>query len=511
MVKQYRDVIVVVALIAVSTVLMGCESAKSKVAEKATAGAAINEFISIKPDNDIGKQINMDCDPEQNIAMSNITHNIWWPTCGELKSLDDVAKCKDTCFSPDLIKEMHAFNKKHGGKLVTYKSRSGKDSEGKDLEVVNLRGWWLPAPDAKEDTPRIVVQHGFKGNSNKVRPQVAAYRLRKLGYSVLVNNLRDHCYSDPSKEGLIGWGHAYPLDTLGAWDFLKDEAAEPIDASKVGILGFSMGGFATANAFGMEDKVPAIWLDGAPFTPKDGFEAAFARGVGDMAGGKVKEAAGETLGSAASNLGEWAGGHLSDATWKHVEKEAASKGADLNSHVPEEQLLKGPDAARPVFVTANKHDDTVPISSTQKYVDLFKKNSDKYDLKSFWTQDKVCGDQGGHCLGHLMYNEEYEHKLCKFWSSAFGTNASCGASAEASKSGSAADTKEEAVGNKDTKLFEMDHWSFRSASPNMPVVVLASFMAVVAAVGLVALGRRMAAKRTPMNEADQENLIPSTE
>merc|ERR1712176_266375 len=153
------------------------------------------------------------------MSMSDMTTKMWWPTCD---TPDDVDKCTDACFSVGLIKEMDAFSKENGGKLVTYKSRPGKDSDGKDIEVVQLKGWWLPAPDATKDTPRIVVQHGFKGNSNKVRTQVAAYLLRKLGYSVLVNNLRDHCYSDDSSHGLIGWGHAYPLDTLGAWDYLKD-------------------------------------------------------------------------------------------------------------------------------------------------------------------------------------------------------------------------------------------------------------------------------------------------
>jgi len=253
-----------------------------------------------------------------------------------------------------------------------------------------------------------------------------------------------------------------------------------------------MGGFVTANAFGMEDKVPGAWIDGAPFTPRDGFEAAFAKGVGDLASGKA--------GDVGQSLGEWVGGHISDETWALIEEEAAKKGADLNSHIPEEQLLKSSNTKRPVYVTANKHDATVPFSSTSKYVELFKGDGkDKYDLKGFWEQEKVCGDQGAHCFGHLIYTDEYEDKLCNFWSEVFGTKASC-----SSSDGGKDDDAE-------TKLFEVGHWSFRAARSNVSNIFVASFMAVAAAVGLVVLGRRMRAQRSLVNEDDQENLIPDEE
>lgn len=158
-------------------------------------------------------------------------------------------------------------------------------------------------------------------------------------------------------------------------------------------------------------------------------------------------------------------------------------------------MLKGSDTKRPVYVTANKHDATVPFSSTSKYVELFKKNDDKYDLKEFWEQDKVCGDQGGHCFGHLIYTDEYESKLCEFWKEVFGS---------ASKSCQSSDGKEKDEAA-ETKLFEMGHWSFRAARSNNSSIVIASLMAVAVAVGLVALGHRMRAQR--VNENEQENLI----
>merc|ERR1712039_443990 len=150
-----------------------------------------------------------------------------------------------------------------------------------------------------------------------------------------------------------------------------------------------------------------------PFTPRDGFEAAFANGVGDLAE--------EKAGAVGKAVGIFVGGHISDETWDEVEKEAEKKGADLNSHIPEETLLKGSDTKRPVYVTANKHDATVPFSSTARYVELFQKNDNKYELKEFWEQDKTCGGEGGHCLGSLIYTEEYEGKLASFFSDVFET------------------------------------------------------------------------------------------
>merc|ERR1712187_960185 len=134
-----------------------------------------------------------------------------------------------------------------------------------------------------------------------------------------------------------------------------------------------------------------------------------------------------------------------------VEEEAMTIGADLNSHIPEEQLLKGADTKRPVYVTANKEDSTVPFSSTKKYVELFKKNGDKYDLKGFWEQDKTCGGDG-HCFGHLIYTDEYENKLKKFWGDVFW------------------ETDDDTSNDEDaeTKLFEMGRWSFRATRSNIP-------------------------------------------
>lgn len=380
---------------------------------------------------------------------------------------DGDGKCPAAgCVKKSTMEDMDAFNTKNGGKRVSYNSRAGKDKDGKDIEVVKLTGWWLPAPDATAETPRIVVQHGFTSNSNKFRTQFVAYLLRKLGYSVLVNNLRDHCYSEDSKARVIGWGHAYPLDLLGAWDYLKDHAAEPIDASKVGLLGFSMGGFTTNNAFGLEPKVPAAWIDGAPITPRAGFEVGFKGALGKA---------------------DFVHGHIINEVWEDVEKAALKKGVDLNEHLPEKQLPNGPDTKRKVFVTANKQDNTVPYSSGEALVKLLKKYPKKYDLVEFWTLDGKCNGET-HCIDFLSHTEEYSEKLGKFWAGVFGD-------------APAAD-----------RLYEAKAGLIQGTAQSSSMLVGASVFA--AAFGLIVLARRARSSsderelRSPLEELEGQNPDP---
>merc|ERR1712157_321169 len=106
-----------------------------------------------------------------------------------------------------------------------------------------------------------------------------AHFLRSMGYSVLINNLRDHGYSNPSQKHLQEWGDAYTYDLLGAWDYLASDPdgtlGGPLPSRKVGLMGQSKGGFLTLNAFGLESQVPAAWVDSPAYTPR----AVFAAGV----------------------------------------------------------------------------------------------------------------------------------------------------------------------------------------------------------------------------------------
>jgi len=273
------------------------------------------------------------------------------------------------------------------------------------------------------------------------------------------------------------------LDELGAWDYAKDHADDKIDASKVGLFGFSMGAFTTGNAFGMEGDVPAAWIDGAPITPRAGFEVGFKKEVGHAAK------------------------YITDEVWADVEKAAKKEGVDLNRNLPEKALPTGPDTKRPVFVTANKKDGTVDYSSSEALVKVLKKYPKKYDLKEFWSLDGECVEGQAHCLDHLTHTDEYSAKLCKFWSGVFGTDPTCKAEAadqkkpdepKAEEKKKADEPKAEETKKADEPkaagaLFEQRGSVLEAASSSSNFIVAAAFAA--SAAGLFALGRRMRSAR----------------
>lgn len=227
-----------------------------------------------------------------------------------------------------------------------------------------------------------------------------AYLLRKAGYSVLVNNFRDHCYSGNSTAHMIEWGHAYPYDLLGAWDYAKT-INWPLPASKVGILGISLGGFTTLNALGLESQIPAVWIDSAPYTPRGGFELGFIKGVKD------------------AGLPGFMAGLFANSAWAAVEKTALAHGIDVNENLPEQVLPQGPDTQRKVFVTANKQDKTVAFSNAENIEHLLKTYPAKYDLVNFWVLDGDCVGET-HATDMMMHSDEYGSKLKSFWDCAFG-------------------------------------------------------------------------------------------
>mmetsp|Transcript_9586 Transcript_9586/g.21991 ORF Transcript_9586/g.21991 Transcript_9586/m.21991 type:complete len:451 (-) Transcript_9586:66-1418(-) len=332
------------------------------------------------------------------LAMENLTYKIWWPGCGEVSSSPDFQKCTSPCFDPKLLKRMNAFNKKNPGTRVSYPSRVHDK-----LETIQLEGWWLPAANgSKKTTPRIVVQHGFKANSNKFRTALAAYMLRTIGYDVLVNNFRDHCYSDDSDVDIYQWGQAYPYDLLGAWDYLTSDpdgllgGSRP--ANKVGLMGFSKGAFTAINAFGLEGDVPAVWVDSPPFTP----EVVFANGA--------------QIEMDKMGIG-FLGPLLIGPVWWIVTKNALSHGVDLNSNLPSKVLPQGPDKTRPIFWVGNEEDTTVPLYEGRSLMEFVEKYPEKYSIRGRWEATGACnGDD--HCVTHLHHFDKYLHELDKFWSAA---------------------------------------------------------------------------------------------
>ncbi|CAK0790640.1 unnamed protein product [Prorocentrum cordatum] len=231
---------------------------------KTTAGMAVGRFLTI---DDL--MVQEFC--HQGLTMENITYNNWWPGClyGTPRQ-----NCTDPCYDVSILERMDAFNKQYPGQLVTYQSRSGP------MDAVELTGWWLPAPN-ESAAPRIVLQHGFEQNSNAHSPQLAAYMLRSLGFSVFLPNLRDHCYSSNTSEHVYQWSSAYPLDLLGAWDYVVADPNGLLggqrEARHVGLQGFSQGAFVASAAFGLDRRRAARRRPG--WTPGPGRPGRRSTGV----------------------------------------------------------------------------------------------------------------------------------------------------------------------------------------------------------------------------------------
>jgi len=365
------------------------------------SGMAITQFLNIDE-----KWVEEYCNGH--LTMKNMTDNLWWPGCGLVKD-GDFSKCKGTCIKKKTMQDLDAFNEKWGGKLVSYKSRVDKDGKT-TAKTVELTGWLLLAPHHTAQTPRMVVQHGFTSNSNKHRTQFFAYQLRKIGFSVLVNNFRDHCYSADSKARINQWGHAAPYDTLGAWDYAVNDPDNvfggPIDDKFVGVTGFSMGAFTTGSLFGLEGRVPAVWVDAPPFTPKTGFGIGLKTTLAGMGVGFLADI-------------------LLDPVYSNMVAAAKAKGVDITENYPADTLPKGPDNKRQIFWVGNKDDVTVSYSDGPKLLAVLDKYPKKYKVTD-WHLEGNCNGQT-HCEDHIRIPDEYEAKMCTFWTGVFGLKeSSCG-------------------------------------------------------------------------------------
>lgn len=341
------------------------------------------------------------------LVMANMTFNLWWPGCFQVSNMTDFAsECGLPCFPAQRMIDMQAFNEENAGMLVTYPSRVG-------AEANNLTGWWLPAPADSAIAPRIVLQHGFQENSNHFRQMKAAYMLRSLGFSVLVNNFRDHGYSADSPQQIAMWGDdRYVHDLLGAWDYARNDPdgvlGGSIPASKVGLMGLSLGGFTTANAFGLEGEVPAVWIDASPFQPESAFRFGAQQALDGMGIGFL----------APLMLG---------AVWSDLLEQASQKGIEWNQNLPEKNLPLGPDSRRPTYLVANTDDTTIPNAGAEsdfaQLLAVFEEYPGKYDVVGTFVTEGSCNGLD-HCTDHLRDFDEYLSRMCNFWRPAFGFNAS---------------------------------------------------------------------------------------
>jgi pimeloyl-ACP methyl ester carboxylesterase len=304
-----------------------------------------------------------------------------------------------TCLSDALKGNFSTYSQEKPWKLVSFPARAAPNHK-----AARIAAWWLPAENAL--APRVVIGHGFRRNFDVSYSQYVGYLMRSMGFSALVLSYRDHGLSQNTSHHYSTWGWAYPDDLLGAWDYAWSDPdgllGGPVEPDKVGLMGFSMGGFIAASAFGLEPKVPALWLDSAAYD----IETNLAVGIANIGLPNF-------LAQLVAPTATW----LCDVI----------TGVQLSFHNPEDALSKTSSTkTRPVALVANRVDATVPFEQAEKYLALFKENNGRYNVSDAWILDYSCGDET-HVNAFAWAADTYRQKLCAFWTQAFGLGTSyCG-------------------------------------------------------------------------------------
>ena len=114
-----------------------------------------------------------------------------------------------------------------------------------------LSGWFV----APQNGATLVLCHGFGGNRLMLGP--VARLLIKHGFGVLMFDFRAH---GRSPGDLSTWGWLETNDLLGALDFLQRRPE--VDSTRIGVLGYSLGGQVALRTTPGSELVRAVAADG---------------------------------------------------------------------------------------------------------------------------------------------------------------------------------------------------------------------------------------------------------
>jgi fermentation-respiration switch protein FrsA (DUF1100 family) len=117
---------------------------------------------------------------------------------------------------------------------------------------VTLRGWWIPAVGSADRA--VIFLHGHGGSMDPDVQYVPA--LHAAEFNVLMFDFRAHGRSDGRMSTL---GYLERRDVLGAVDFVRAKGI-----SRIGFLGFSMGGIVAMLTAPICPDVRAVISDGGP-------------------------------------------------------------------------------------------------------------------------------------------------------------------------------------------------------------------------------------------------------
>jgi len=121
----------------------------------------------------------------------------------------------------------------------------------------NLYGWWMPAPKAEFDSaPTLILAHGWGRNVDRMLPYIR--NLRPGNYHLLAFDARNHGSSDSDRYSSLP---KFAEDIRAAVDFVEKQVGAP--ATKIGVLGLSLGGAAAIYAAALDQRISSVVTVGA--------------------------------------------------------------------------------------------------------------------------------------------------------------------------------------------------------------------------------------------------------
>jgi pimeloyl-ACP methyl ester carboxylesterase len=127
-----------------------------------------------------------------------------------------------------------------------------------EQDNIYLSGWYIPS----KNHAAIILLHGFGGNRLDMRSRAEV--LARHGYGVLLYDLRGHGESQGDVRA-FGWEDV--RDVHIALQFLSNR--EEVNANRIGILGFSIGGQIAIRATAEYEQIKALIADDPGFVTVD--------------------------------------------------------------------------------------------------------------------------------------------------------------------------------------------------------------------------------------------------
>ena len=128
----------------------------------------------------------------------------------------------------------------------------------------SLHGWWITG---KENAPVLILIHGWQNNAGRMMRYIR--ELAPLGYNLLAFDARSHGDSSFTVKTTV-W--SYTEDTLAAIRYVQEHSGAD---TRIGLVGFSIGGGAAINAAAHTTGVQAVLTVGAIAHPLEVMRMSF--------------------------------------------------------------------------------------------------------------------------------------------------------------------------------------------------------------------------------------------